>query len=152
MKKVYVDNSNLVKIACPKCGLEQNKNVFKFKDSHKRLKANCKCGEVFRFTLDFRKYYRKIVRLAGEYIVKGKDEKGEIVVQDISTTGVRFSILEPNHISRNDIVELKFNLDTPLEMEVRTLVKIRWINDQNVGAQFLNPKPLERDLKFYLRT
>jgi len=152
MKKVYVDNSNLVKIACPKCGLEQNKNVFKFKDSHKRLKANCKCGEVFRFTLDFRKYYRKIVRLAGEYIVKGKDEKGEIVVQDISTTGVRFSILEPNHISRNDIVELKFNLDTPLEMEVRTLVKIRWINDQYVGAQFLNPKPLERDLKFYLRT
>jgi len=106
MKKVYVDNSNQVTILCTKCGLEKNKNVFKFKNSHKRLKAKCKCGEVFRFTLDFRKYSRQNVRLAGEYLIQGKDEKGEIVIEDISMRGIRFSCPKPSHISRNDIVEL----------------------------------------------
>jgi hypothetical protein len=41
MKKIYVDNSNQVKILCPKCGLEQTKNVFKFKDSDGR------CGRSY---------------------------------------------------------------------------------------------------------
>jgi len=69
MEKVYVDYTNQIKIICPKCRLETNKNVFKFKDTHKGLKAKCKCGEVFRFSLDFRKYFRKNVRLSGEYFV-----------------------------------------------------------------------------------
>lgn len=40
MEKVYVDYTNQVKITCPKCGLEKNINVFKFKDTHKGLNVN----------------------------------------------------------------------------------------------------------------
>jgi len=29
------------------------------------VKAKCKCGETFRFTIEFRKQYRKKVRLPG---------------------------------------------------------------------------------------
>lgn len=152
MKKNYVDNSNQVKILCPKCGLEQTKNVSKFKDSHKRLKAKCKCGEVVRTNLDFRKYQRKNVRLSGEYHIQGKDEKGEIVVEDISMSGIRFSCLKPNYISRNDIVELKFNLDTPIEMEINPIIVIKWTTDRNIGGFFLGPNSLKRDLGFYLRS
>jgi hypothetical protein len=150
MKKVYVDNSNQVTILCPKCGLEQTKNVFKFKDSNKRLKAKCKCGEAFGFTLDFRKNYRKNVQLAGEYLIQGKDEKGEIVIEDISMKGIRFSCLNPNHISKNDIVELKFNLDTPMEMEINPIVVIKWTTDRNIGGLFLGPNSLKQDLGFFL--
>ena len=152
MEKIYVDNSNQVKILCPKCGLEQTKNVFKFKDSHKRLKATCKCGEVFRSTLDFRKNHRKNVQLAGEYLIQGKDEKGEIVVEDISMRGIRFSCLKPNHISRDDIVELKFNLNTPIEMQINPTIVIKWTTDRNIGGLFLGPNSLKQDLGFYLRS
>ena len=152
MNKIYVDNSNQVKILCPKCGFEQTKNVFKFKDSHKRLKATCKCGEVFRSTLDFRKFHRKNVQLAGEYLIQGKDEKGEIVVEDISIRGIQFSCLKPNHISRNDIVELKFSLDTPIEMELNPIIVIKWATDRNIGGLFLGPNSLKSDLGLYLRS
>ena len=152
MEKVYVDNSNQVTILCTKCGLEQIKNVFKFKDSHKSLTARCKCGEVFRFTLDFRKSHRKNVQLGGEYLIQGKDEKGEIVIEDISMKGIRFSCTKPNHISKNDIVELKFNLDTPIEMEINPVVIIKWITDRNIGGLFLGPNSLQHDLGFYLRS
>jgi len=152
MQKVYVDNTNQVKIICPKCELEKLINVFKFKDTHKRLKAKCRCGEVFRLTLEYRKYYRKKVRLHGEYFVQGKDEKGEINIEDISLGGIRFASLKPHYISRNDTVELKFTLDNPMRTEIHTSVKIKWIIDRNVGGQFFDPKSLEKDLGIYLQT
>jgi hypothetical protein len=152
MKKVYVDYTNQVKIICPECGLEKSINVFKFKDTHKRLKANCKCGEVFRLTLDFRKYYRKNVRFVGEYFVRGKDEKGEILIEEISMTGINFTTIKPHNFFKDDTVELKFALDDQMRMEINTPVKIKWIIDRKVGAQFNNPKSLEKDLKFYLQT
>jgi len=152
MKKIYVDHTNLATIICPKCGLEKNIDVKNFKVTHKKLKAKCRCGEVFRLTLEFRKHYRKKVRLHGEYYVQGKDERGEILIEDISASGVRFASLKPHYISRNDTVELKFTLDNQMRTEIQNLVKIKWIIDRNVGAQYIDPKSIEKDLGFYLKT
>ena len=150
MKKVYVDYTNQVKIICPKCGTEKNIDVTNFKDTHKRLKAKCRCGEVFRVELEFRRYYRKKVRLPGEYFVQEKEEKGEILIEDISMTGIRFSTLKPHNISRNDSVELKFTLDNQKKTEIHTLVKIIWIADRNIGAQYIDLNRFKQDLVFYL--
>ncbi|MBW1726952.1 MAG: PilZ domain-containing protein [Deltaproteobacteria bacterium] len=151
MEKVYVGRTNQVKIICPKCELEKNINVFKFKDTHKRLKVQCKCGEEFRLSLDFRKYYRKKVQLSGEYFIHEKNERDDILIIDISMTGTNFTTFKPHNFSKDDLVELKFNLDNPMKTEIHTTIKIKWVNDRNVGAQFNNPKLLEKDLGFYLR-
>lgn len=145
MENVNVGHTNRVTIICPNCKSEKNIDVTNFKDTNKKLKAKCQCGEVFRFTLDFRKNYRKNVRFAGEYFVKGKDEKGEIIIENISADGIKFSSLKPHHISRGDIVELKFTLDDPTKTEIKELVKIIWIIDRNVGAQYIDPKSLVWD-------
>jgi hypothetical protein len=150
MKKIYVSYTNRVKISCPKCALEKKISVFKFKDTHKRIKVKCKCGEVFRFTLDFRGYYRKDVQLTGEYYVMGRDEKGEMLIQDISKTGINFTTSKPHEFAKDDLVELKFTLDNPKGMEMRIRVKILWIIGRNVGAKFLDPKLIEKDLGYYL--
>jgi len=102
--------------------------------------------------LEFRKHYRKKVRLHGEYFVQGRDEKGEIIIEDISAGGVRFASLKPHYISRSDTVELKFTLDNSMRTEIHKLVKIKWIIDCNVGAQYIDQKSLEKDLGYYLRT
>ena len=151
MKKVYVDDSNQASIVCPKCGHEKKLDVTNFKDTHKRLKAKCRCGEAFRLTLEFRKHKRKKVRLPGEYFVRGKTEKGDIIVEDISLGGVRFASLNPHYISREDKVELKFSLDNPMKTKIHTPIKIKWIIDRNVGGQFFDPKSLEKDLGTYLQ-
>ena len=152
MKKIYVDDTNQATIICPKCLFEKNIDVTNFKDTHKRLKGKCRCGEVFRFSLEYRKHYRKKVRLSGKYFVQGKDEKGEIIIEDISASGIRFASLKPHYISRNDTVELKFILDNPMRTEIQGLVKIIWIIDLNVGAEYIDPKSLEKDLGIYLQT
>ena len=151
MEKVYVGRTNQVKVICPKCELEKNINVFKFKNTHKRLKAKCKFGEEFQLSLDFRKYYRKKVQIGGECFILEKNERDDILIIDISMTGINFTTFKPHNFSKDDLVELKFNLDNPMKTEIHTTIKIKWTNDRNVGAQFDNPKLLEKDLGVYLR-
>ena len=45
MGKFYVDENNQARIHCHKCGLNKNLDVTKFKDTHKKLKAKCKCND-----------------------------------------------------------------------------------------------------------
>ena len=151
MKKVYVDDTRQATIICPKCGFEKTVDVTEFKDSQKKLKAKCKCGETYRFIIEFRTKYRKNVRLAGEYIANEKEEKGEIIVRELSLTGIRFESLKPHQMSPGDILEVKFRLDNPLRKEIRKLVKVIWIKDRFVGANFTETKFYEKDLGFYLK-
>lgn len=150
IKRMYVDQTNQIKIVCPKCGLEKNINVFKFKNTHKRLKANCKCGEVFRLALNFRKHFRKDVMLSGEYFIRGKDVRDDIFIKDVSMTGINFVTYKEHDFSIDDTVELKLALDDEAEPEIRASVKIKWFNGRDVGAQFDKPKLLEKDLGFIM--
>ena len=108
------------------------------------MKAKCPCGESFRLNLEFRQTYRKNFRLAGEYSVQEKDEKGEILIEEISASGIRFASLKPHNITKDDTVELKFNLDNPMKTEIRELVKIIWLNGRHVGAQYIDQNRLKR--------
>ena len=144
IKTVYVDDINQIKVICSKCGTAKNIDVAYFKDTHKKMKAKCPCGESFRFNLEFRQTYRKNFRLAGEYLIKEKAEKGEILIEDISATGIRFSSLKPHNISKDNTVELNFKLNNPDRTEIRELVKIIWINDRKVGAKYIDQNRMKR--------
>jgi hypothetical protein len=152
METMYAGATNHVTVICPKCGLKKNINVFKYKDTHKRLKAKCKCGEIFRLSLEFRRFYRKIVRLTGEYFVQEKDEKGEVLIKDISMTGINFEAIKPHYIAKHDTIEVKFTLDNPDKTELDTLVKIMWAKDLNLGGRFIDQGRYKQDLVLYLTT
>ena len=151
MTKFYVNDTNQTMIVCPKCGFGKMIDTTKFKETKKQLKANCKCGEVFKFTLEFRKHYRKDVKLSGEYTVKQSGERGEIMVQNLSLGGIQFASFRPHQILTDDTIELKFNLDNPARTEIRRSAKVMWVKDRDVGARYIEPKSFERDLSFYLK-
>lgn len=150
MQKVFVDHTNQVKVIWPKCGLEKTMNVFKFKNTHKRLKANCKCGEVFRFALNYRKHFRKKVMLSGEYFIQEKNVRDDIFIKDISVSGINFITYKEHVFSKDDTIELKLALDDEMDHVIHVSAQIKWINDRNVGAEFNNPKSIEKDLRFLL--
>lgn len=144
MGKFYVDENNQARIICHKCGLNKNLDVTKFKDTHKRLKAKCRCGEVFRFTLDFRRHYRKNVQIVGKCFIQRKNERDDIAIVDISMSGINFRTFKPHNLSIDDTVELNFTLDNPLRTKVREPVKIKWIAGRNIGAEYINQSKMQR--------
>jgi len=88
--------------------------------------------------------YRKNVLFAGEYFVQEKDEKRDILIKDISMTGINFTTVKPHNFSIGDTVELKFTLDNPMRTRVQEPVKIIRTTDRNVGAQYINQSRMQR--------
>ena len=152
MKTLYTNDTNQVTIICPKCNFMKDKNAANFKNAKKVLKAKCRCGEVFRFTIEFRKHYRKKVKLPGEYTIKETGKKGEMAVEDLSMSGIRFVNLGSHQISPDDMLEVKFKLDNQMRSEIYKQVRIVWVKDNVMGAQFIEEKSFKSDLGFYLKT
>lgn len=144
MGNFYVDGNNQARIVCQTCGLNKIIDVNKFKDTHKKLKAKCKCGEVFRLTLDFRRHYRKKVQLPGECFIQKKGERDDILIIDVSMSGINFTTFKPHNLSIDDIVELKFTFDNPMRTKVREPVKIKRIAGRNIGAEYINQSRMQR--------
>jgi len=151
MYTIYTDDTDQVLIICPKCGAEQHIDTTEIKGPQKKLTGKCNCGEPYEYTVEIRKRYRDDVSLSGEYIILGKEGKGEIIVRDLSLTGIRFECLKSHNISKDDTLIVKFKMDDPKRSEIRTPVIIIWVRDLIIGAQFRNPTSLEKDLGFYLR-
>jgi PilZ domain len=152
MKTVYVNDANQATIICPKCGFMKEIEMTNFKNTQKSLKGKCRCGEIFRFTIEFRKNYRKKVSLAGEYHNNGKGKKGEIIVEDLSMNGIRFVNLGSDQISIDDKLQVKFKLDNQMRSEINIPVKVIWVNDKMIGTKFSGSKSFKSELGFYLRT
>ena len=152
MKTVYENKINQTTVICPKCGFAKTFDTTKFKNTHRRLKAKCRCGAVFGFTLEFRKHYRKEARLPGEYIIQRRGKKGELIVEELSMGGIRFENLGPHQIPIDDMLEVKFKLDNPLRSEIRKKVRVIWVRDRMVGAMYSETKGNDTDLGFYMRT
>ncbi|MGD9202827.1 MAG: PilZ domain-containing protein [Chitinispirillia bacterium] len=152
MQTVYVDDNNQATIICPSCGFTKKIDATKFKNTQKSVKAKCKCNKTFRFTIEFRKHYRKKVKLPGEYIIQKNGKKGEIIIRDLSMGGIRFETLIPHQISTDDKLEVKFILDNSLRSEISKIVKIQWIRDRIIGAQYSETNLYKNELGFYLST
>jgi len=151
METIYTDDTNRVSIICPKCGHEQNIDTTKFKDAQKKLQGKCRCGEPYQFTIEFRKRYRKDVRLPGKYSILGKGEKEEIIIRELSFTGIQLESLKPHQILKDDTLEVTFKLDNPRRSKIRKLAKVIWVRDRIVGAHYIETKLYENDLEFYLK-
>jgi hypothetical protein len=149
MNKVWIGDDNKGTVNCPKCLFGIAIDATKFQNKKRELKAKCKCGEIFQFTIEFRTQYRKDVMLPGEYSIQGK--KGEIIIRDLSMSGVRFECFMPSPISADDTLEVTFKLNNPSGKEIRKTVKVVWVNGFMVGAKFIERKLYEKDLGFYLK-
>ena len=150
MYTIYTDDTNQVSIVCPKCGLEQNIDTTKFKDTQNKLEGKCKCGESYEFTIEYRKRYRENVNLPGEYSFPGINHKEDITITELSFTGIQFESPNPHKISKDDLLEIKFELEDKLRSKIRKLVKVIWVKDRIIGANFIETKSYENELGSYL--
>jgi len=151
MQKIYVNNSNKVTIACSRCLFKRNIELTKIEKRQRKIKVSCRCGENREYSIEYRKNYRKDVRLPGEYSIQTIGEKGDIIVRDLSMIGIRFECLNPHHIVRDDTVKVKFKIDDPKRSEIKKSVKVVWVKDRIIAAYYIETKSYKADLRLYLQ-
>ncbi len=149
---IQVTPDNQSTICCPACGNIRTKDVTLLRDigGSSTFRCRCRCGNVFKCRLDYRQFYRKPVRIAGEYIQVKSGKRGEILIEDLSLGGVGFSNFTPHRLHNEDVLELRFRLRGAQQKNLRMRCTVRNIRDGFVGAQFNPSESTEQDLRYYL--
>ena len=152
-RKIYVRPDDTAVISCPHCNCHKTVPVASCKGSKYRVKIKCKCGDVFTVDLEFRKKARKCASLPGKFTNHSqKDIRGDIVVKDLSLSGIKFVTMDIEKLKIDDEITVSFKLDNAERTTINKEVIVRNIHENNVGCEFEKSSEYAPDgeLGFYL--
>jgi hypothetical protein len=148
--KVFANEKGDAVIQCCVCGRKKIANVAAYQGSDKKLRVTCPCGTAFFIHLEWRRHYRKPVKLDGDYSRDGaKEEIGTMEVQDLSAGGLGMKIVQRHSLNPGDIVRVSFELDDGPRSHITRNAIVRNVNGSLVGAEFCDNK-LDKALAFYV--
>ncbi len=143
---------NKAVLRCPKCGAERIIVPSKIPKIEKGLKVRCKCGEVFKCRIEFRKQFRREVRLKGEFTMATGGKKGEMIVVDISHHGLAFENMTPHTLEAGEVLNVTFNLNDVRKSRISKRAEVRSVKGNLVGVLFEETQWFDKELGFYLRS
>ncbi len=146
----YAYTDNQTTIVCPRCEYKKKIDATPFKATDRALNVKCKCGEMFKCVVEFRKCYRKTINLPGEYYSEKTRKRATIRVENISMEGLRFSSMAPHHLKTGDTVELKFRLDDPHRTKINKKAVVLRVKDLTVAIKFTDKTEWDKQLGFYM--
>ncbi|MDJ0914257.1 MAG: PilZ domain-containing protein [Desulfobacterales bacterium] len=155
LNKVFVSSDNMATFVCPQCENTARVDVSKYNviDKGVRIKCKCRCGHVYRVSLEKRKLYRKPTNLVGSYtqIMDGEEvDRGTMSVKDVSRTGLKLKLNVARNFKIGDKLVVEFHLDDKARSHIRKMVIIRNLDGPFVGVQFDAIDAHDRALGFYL--
>ena len=150
VQKFFVDGQNKATISCPKCGASRTVDTSTLKTTVKQIKITCKCGLVFGGVFEFRRVYRKTVRLPGKYKDLNGPKRGDMIVKDLSMGGIGFSCDTLHKIKPGDYLEVTFRLDDAKKSEIALKVIVKSVKNNFIGAERTDKQMYQSALGFYL--
>lgn len=163
----FVNQSGRAIVECPHCKNSKSISGAAYKGKKFTMNVKCPCGHVFPINLDFRKHYRKVTLLDGNYHktnlniesfyekLSNKDGSSRnriknCTVRDLSLGGVGLDIWGNHTIEEGDELFLEFNLDTKRNSLIRCEVTVKTVRENFVGAEFKGREDCHAYLGFYL--
>jgi hypothetical protein len=148
--KVFLSDSGRTTVKCPFCG-KCHHTIIPRHLHNKPVRGKCNCGESFPVLFDSRKYYRKEVRLPGEYW-NTLGEKDLMTVTTLSFSGAGFEAarLHPS-INSGETIRLNFLLRSKDKIWIRSGALVRRVNGNQIGVDFRGmDEHQQKCLGFYL--
>jgi hypothetical protein len=149
--KFFVNDLNKVTVCCPKCGALRTIDVAALEATAKREKITCKCGEIFRAFIEFRRAFRKSVNLNGKYKDLNGPKRGNMVVKDLSIGGIGFICNTAHNIKFGDLLEVAFTLDDAQKSVIVRGVRVQHAKDGFIGAAWTDKLSYQPAFGFYLK-
>ena len=139
--RVFLNDRDEATFICPACDKGVIKDLSQFANALTavRLKCKCSCGNVYRVLLERRQHFRKPVTLVGTFSFfggKGPPTKGLIKIQNISQSGIQFSINSMPEFEVGDKLLIEFTLDDKDRSQIREEGIVRRIQTNTVGLTF----------------
>ena len=154
LSRTYVRRNNKAVLICPYCGQWRSISADPFRGEKHKLKVKCFCKETFIVFLEFRKETRKKTFLSGSYIDHSqKGSRCDIVILDISVSGLTFSSLDAPSLRIDDEFGVEFRLDFVKGTDIKRDVIVKNIHQKRVGCEFeLSGGAFDDQLGYYVRS
>ncbi len=151
--KSYVNSNNNATVICPACNAAKHISATPYLHKKHIMRVSCHCGEKFELKLDFRRHYRKSVNLPGTYTITTpkKIGGGIIHIQNISQSGLGFTISGRHHMEIGLEIAIEFNLTNRTMNHIKKDATVRTVQNNYIGCEFFTNTPDDRVLGFYLR-
>ncbi|MFW5735257.1 MAG: hypothetical protein ACOCWR_09365 [Oceanidesulfovibrio sp.] len=146
----YSEDGENVTIQCHRCWHSRTAPIQSLRDLGRYFTVNCRCGEKFMASVESRRHLRKKVDLDGTYVDPQTHETEEIVVEDLSLSGIRFATLAPNILKPGMRTRITFTLDTPKRPTKRRTIEVTKADGLHVSGRFVGAPERDSDLGFYL--
>jgi len=152
LRKIHCGRKRECAVTCHYCGKPNRIDTTKVK-LEQPIQIECKCGNSFFIQLEQREYYRKEVKLTGNYkrLLPEKEEKGKIFIEDISYTGIGCRTVKKNNLKIEDVLQIEFILDDVHNSRIAENGIVKDIRDRYLGIKFQDLSQHSRKLiGFYL--
>jgi hypothetical protein len=97
-----------------------------------------------------RTYYRKRTRLSGTYTQLTTRLSGQIMIVNLSLTGLSFITTSPPVLQVGDLLELRFCLDDPQHSVLCKRAEVKHVHGTTIGVAFCQLNAYEKAMGFYL--
>jgi hypothetical protein len=150
--KVLVKEDDCATIICPCCSKTKKISAGPYRQNSRRnLRVKCSCDEVFWLSLEYRRDYRKLVKLLGKSVnLSNHRESQDIIIRNISKGGVGFCPFTQHKTRPDDRLLVSFELNDCNCTPIETDVTVRTVSDVYIGCEFNNTHNIEKSLGFYL--
>ena len=149
-QRVYPSENGQAVLVCPRCMKHTTIDASPYMYSHKSLKVGCQCGHKFSVVFDTRKFYRKKLRLAGQYTKLPTGDPELITIEDLSFTGVKFRTRISHNIEVDDVLTIDFILDNRQRSRIVKAVRVMYVLGGVIGAEFRERQAYSTELTYYL--
>jgi hypothetical protein len=150
----YVRDDETATLICPACKTVKHITAGKFRQGKHAVTVHCICQQTFNVLFDFRKYYRKQVNLPGTYEIISKGSIGGSVIQinNISRSGLRFTVSGLHRIEEGQKLRVEFELNDKKKTLLTREVIVKEVQQNTIGCQFKENVEMEKDLGFFLKS
>jgi hypothetical protein len=151
--KAHVRENNTATLICPACGAIKHIAAEKFRFGRHTINVRCRCQQLFTVLLDFRRHYRKQTSLPGTYeiISEGGIGGGIIHINNISRSGVGFTVSGLHRIEKDQELLVEFQLNDKRKTTLKKRVQVKSVQQNAIGCQFKHTAEMERALGFFLQ-
>jgi len=149
--KTFVRSDDQAMIVCPICDTAKTLSVTRFRHRQHFIKVRCKCGNLFRVQLEFRRHLRKPTDLEGTLDLRSPARGGgKVKIINLSLSGACFEIQGIHDLKIGQRGSLIFTLDNRKKTVLVKEAVIRTVNGKYIGCEFREDKAYEKELGFYL--
>jgi len=150
-KKIFLQGKKEATVSCEKCGRVKTVPLSHAMRFNTPVNVKCPCGHHFNVVFEQRAHYRKDTSLRGRYGRSGKEAAGEMIVTNLSRSGLRFSPLQVSDIRQGDHIWLRFTLDDAAGSLIEADAVVMSAQEKAVGVKFLSlQEGAKKALGFYL--